>query len=60
MLAMHGAVAETVPANFTRNSFLPFHGGSFLPFYGGSFLPFHGGAAEWYHGKAATGVVRGD
>jgi hypothetical protein len=34
----------TVPAIFTRNSF----------------LPFHPGAAEWYHHKATTGVVRGD
>ena len=44
MLAVHGAAAETVPANFTRNTF----------------LPFYAGAAEWYHRKAKTGVVRGD
>ena len=44
MLTLHGAAAETVPANFTRNTF----------------LPFHAGAAEWYHRKASTGVVRGD
>jgi uncharacterized protein len=44
MMGVHPAAAETVPANFTRNSF----------------LPFHTGATEWYHRKAATGVVRGD
>jgi uncharacterized protein len=44
MMGFHPAAAETVPANFTRNTF----------------LPFHGGAAEWYHRKAGTGVVRGD
>jgi uncharacterized protein len=44
MMAVHSAAAETVPANFTRNTF----------------LPFHAGAAEWYHRKASTGVVRGD
>ena len=44
MMSAHQAAAETVPANFTRNSF----------------LPFHAGAAEWYHRKASVGVVRGD
>jgi uncharacterized protein len=44
MLSWHGAAAETVPANFTRNTL----------------LPFHAGAAEWYHRKASTGIVRGD
>jgi uncharacterized protein len=44
MMGVHPAAAETVPANFTRNTF----------------LPFHPGAAEWYHHKASTGVVRGD
>jgi TRAP transporter TAXI family solute receptor len=44
MMGMHPAAAETVPGNFTRNTF----------------LPFHPGAAEWYHHKASTGVVRGD
>jgi TRAP transporter TAXI family solute receptor len=44
MMSAHPAAAETVPANFTRNSF----------------LPFHGGATEWYHRKSAAGVVRGD
>lgn len=44
MMSAHPAAAETVPANFTRNTF----------------LPFHDGAAEWYHRKAGTGVIRGD
>ena len=44
LLSYHAAAAETVPGNFTRNSF----------------LPFHTGAAEWYNRKASTGVVRGD
>ncbi len=44
MLAAHAAAAETVPANFTRNTL----------------LPFHRGASEWYHRKAGVGVVRGD
>jgi uncharacterized protein len=44
LLNVHAAAAETVPANFTRNSF----------------LPFHPGASEWYHRKATIGVVGGD
>jgi len=28
MIAAHPAAAETIPANFTRNTFLPFHGGA--------------------------------
>jgi TRAP transporter TAXI family solute receptor len=44
MVEVHPAAAETVPANFTRNSF----------------LPLHGGAARRYHNKAVLGVVRGD
>jgi TRAP transporter TAXI family solute receptor len=44
MMEIHPAAAETVPANFTRNTF----------------LPFHVGANRWYHNKAAAGVVRGD
>jgi hypothetical protein len=44
LLSDHAAAAETVPGNFTRNSF----------------LPFHAGAAEWYNRKASSGVVRGD
>jgi TRAP transporter TAXI family solute receptor len=44
MMSAHPAAAETVPANFTRNTF----------------LPFHDGATDWYHKKAGTGVIRGD
>jgi hypothetical protein len=44
LMAAHSAAAETVPGNFTRNTF----------------LPFHDGAAQWYHRKSGTGVVRGD
>jgi uncharacterized protein len=28
MMAAHPAAASTIPANFTRNTFLPFHGGA--------------------------------
>lgn len=44
MMQIHPAAAETVPANFTRNTV----------------LPFHEGAARWYNNKATIGVVRGD
>jgi TRAP transporter TAXI family solute receptor len=44
MIDVHPAAAETVPANFTRNGF----------------LPFHAGAARWYHNKGVLGVIRGD
>ena len=44
MMQIHPAAAETVPANFTRNTI----------------LPFHEGAARWYNNKATIGVVRGD
>lgn len=44
MLQTHPAAAETIPANFPRNSI----------------LPFHAGAARWYNNKAVAGVVRGD
>ena len=44
LMQIHQAAAETVPANFTRNTI----------------LPFHGGAARWYRNKAAAGVVFGD
>jgi TRAP transporter TAXI family solute receptor len=44
MMAIHPAAAETVPANFARNTV----------------LPFHEGAARWYNNKATIGVVRGD
>jgi len=44
MMAIHPAAAETLPANFSRNTV----------------LPFHDGAARWYNNKATIGVVRGD
>lgn len=44
MMEVHPAAAETVPANFTRNTF----------------LPFHGGASRWYHNRGVAGGVRGD
>jgi len=44
MMQIHPAAADTVPANFTRNTV----------------LPFHDGAARWYHNNSASGVVRGD
>jgi uncharacterized protein len=44
MMQIHPAAADTIPANFTRNSI----------------LPFHDGAARWYHNNSASGVVRGD
>ena len=43
LMGIHSAAAETLPANFTRNTF----------------LPFHHGASDWYGRKAASGVVRG-
>jgi uncharacterized protein len=44
LVEIHTAAAETVPANFTRNTF----------------LPFHEGATRWYQNKGVLGVVRGD
>ena len=44
MMEVHPAVAETVPANFTRNTF----------------LPFHGGASRWYRNHAPSGAELGD
>jgi TRAP transporter TAXI family solute receptor len=44
MMDVHPVAAETVPANFTRNTF----------------LPFHAGASRWYHNNSVTGIVRGD
>ena len=44
MMQIHPAAAETVPANFTRNTI----------------LPFHDGAARWYNNNAVAGIVRGD
>jgi TRAP transporter TAXI family solute receptor len=44
MMQIHPAAAESVPANFARNTI----------------LPFHDGAARWYNNKATIGIVRGD
>ena len=44
LVDVHSAAAETVPANFTRNNF----------------LPFHDGASRWYQNKGVVGVIRGD
>ncbi|QRM35805.1 TAXI family TRAP transporter solute-binding subunit (plasmid) [Microvirga sp. VF16] len=44
LVEVHSAAAETVPANFTRNSF----------------LPFHDGASRWYQNHGAIGITRGD
>jgi TRAP transporter TAXI family solute receptor len=44
MMQAHNAAADTVPANFTRNTI----------------LPFHDGATRWYHNKSTAGVVHGD
>ncbi len=44
MMEVHPAAAETVAANFTRNTF----------------LPFHGGASRWYRNHAPGGTERGD
>jgi TRAP-type uncharacterized transport system substrate-binding protein len=44
MMQIHPAAAETVAANFTRNTI----------------LPFHGGAARWYNNNAVAGSLRGD
>ncbi|MGB8637374.1 MAG: TAXI family TRAP transporter solute-binding subunit, partial [Pseudolabrys sp.] len=44
MMQIHPAAAETVAANFTRNTI----------------LPFHAGAARWYNNNAVAGSLRGD
>jgi uncharacterized protein len=44
MMEIHPAAAETIPTNFTRNTF----------------LPFHGGAIRWYHNQGVFGTVRAD
>ncbi|HEX8664172.1 MAG TPA: TAXI family TRAP transporter solute-binding subunit [Beijerinckiaceae bacterium] len=44
MIEAHPAAAETIPANFSRNAF----------------MPFHGGAGRWYHTRGVTGVAGGD
>jgi uncharacterized protein len=44
MMQIHPAAAESIPANFSRNTI----------------LPFHEGAARWYNNNATVGIVRGD
>ena len=44
LVEIHSAAADTVPSNFTRNPF----------------LPFHDGAVRWYESKGLLGVSRGD
>ena len=44
MMSAAPAAAQTLPSNFTRNTF----------------LPFHPGAEHWYHSQATKGVVLGD
>jgi uncharacterized protein len=44
MMQIHPTAAETVAANFTRNTI----------------LPFHAGAARWYNNNAVAGSLRGD
>jgi uncharacterized protein len=44
LVEAHPAATETVPAHFTRNTF----------------LPFHAGAARWYAAKSVSGVDHGD
>jgi TRAP-type uncharacterized transport system substrate-binding protein len=44
MMEIHPAAAETVAANFTRNTI----------------LPFHTGAARWYNNNAVACSLRGD
>jgi TRAP transporter TAXI family solute receptor len=44
MIQIHPAATETVPANFTRNTI----------------VPFHGGASRWYNNNAVVGSLWGD
>jgi TRAP transporter TAXI family solute receptor len=44
LVEVHSAAAETVPPNFTHNTF----------------LPFHDGASRWYQNKGVVGVIRND
>ena len=44
MMEVHPAAAETIPSNFTRNTF----------------LPFHSGASRWYHHRGVVGTMRAD
>ena len=44
LVGVHRAAASTVPQNFARNTF----------------LPFHNGAARWYRNASVVGIERGD
>jgi TRAP transporter TAXI family solute receptor len=44
LIESHPAAAETIPSNFTRNNF----------------IPFHGGAVSWYRNRVIPGVVQSD
>lgn len=44
MIEFHPSAAETIPSNFTRNNF----------------IPFHGGAASWFRSRATPGVTISD
>lgn len=44
MVESHPAAAETIPSNFTRNNF----------------IPFHGGAVSWYRNRVTPGIVQSD
>ncbi|BAT59358.1 ABC transporter, phosphonate, periplasmic substrate-binding protein [Variibacter gotjawalensis] len=44
LIDAHPAAAETTPANFTRNTF----------------IPFHPGAARWFRGRAVPGMTHSD
>ena len=44
LIDAHPAAAETTPANFTRNTF----------------IPLHGGATNWYRTHATPGVIHAD
>lgn len=44
LVEAHPSAAETIPSNFTRNTF----------------LPYHGGAASWFRSRATPGVTLSD
>jgi TRAP transporter TAXI family solute receptor len=44
LIESHPAAAETIPSNFTRNNF----------------IPFHGGAVSWYRNRVTPGIVQSD
>lgn len=44
LIEFHPAAAETIPANFTRNTF----------------IPFHGGAISWYRNRVTPGTAQSD